>query len=143
MHDVGKLGIPDHILLKPGRLSPEELTVMRRHPIIGYDILKGSASKVVQLGAAIALSHHEKFDGSGYPYGLAGDGIPLEGRIVAVADVFDALTSDRPYKLRWTLDDALALLRDGRGSHFDPQCVDAFLGALDEAQAIHHRFKDD
>jgi putative two-component system response regulator len=143
MHDVGKLGIPDHILLKPGRLLPEELAVMRRHPVIGHDILKDSASAVVQLGATIALSHHEKFDGSGYPYGLAGDAIPLEGRIVAVADVFDALTSDRPYKRRWTLDAALALLRDGRGSHFDPRCVDAFFASLDEALAIHDRFKDD
>ncbi len=143
MHDVGKLGIPDHILLKPGRLTSEELVVMRRHPVIGYDILKDSASSVVQIGAAIALSHHEKFDGSGYPYGLAGEAIPLEGRIVAVADVFDALTSERPYKPSWPLPDAVTLLREGRSSHFDPQCVDAFLGGLDEALAIRDRFRDD
>jgi putative two-component system response regulator len=143
MHDVGKLGIPDHILLKPGRLTSGEFAVMRRHPVIGYDILKDSASHVVQLGATIALTHHEKFDGTGYPYALEGEAIALEGRIVAVADVFDALTSERPYKRSWPLDEALALLRDGRGSHFDPRCVDAFLGALPEVLAIRQRFADD
>jgi putative two-component system response regulator len=116
---------------------------MRRHPVIGYDILKDSASHVVQLGATIALTHHEKFDGTGYPYALEGEAIALEGRIVAVADVFDALTSERPYKRSWPLDEALALLRDGRGSHFDARCVDAFLGALPEALAIRQRFADD
>jgi response regulator RpfG family c-di-GMP phosphodiesterase len=120
MHDVGKLGIPDTILLKPGRLTPEEFAVMKRHPQIGHDILKGSSSSILRLGATIALTHHEKFDGSGYPHGLAGESIPIEGRIVAVADVFDALTSSRPYKPAWPMSRAISLLREGRGSHFDP-----------------------
>lgn len=140
MHDVGKMGIPDHILLKPGRLTAEEFEVMKRHPLIGYDILKDSASTIVRLGASIALSHHEKFDGSGYPHGLAGDAIPLEGRIVAIADVFDALTSTRPYKKPWPLNDARAFLLQGRGQHFDPAGVDALMAGWDETLAIRERF---
>jgi putative two-component system response regulator len=140
MHDVGKMGIPDHILLKPGRLTPEEFEVMKRHPLIGHDILKGSASAIVQLGSSIALTHHEKFDGSGYPQGLTGPAIPLEGRIVAIADVFDALTSERPYKKAWPLTDARGFLLEGRGRHFDPAGVDAFLAGWDEAMAIRERF---
>jgi putative two-component system response regulator len=140
MHDVGKMGIPDLILLKPGRLSPEEYGVMKRHPVIGHDILKGSASPIAQLGASIALNHHERFDGTGYPRGLAGAAIPLEGRIAAIADVFDALTTQRPYKQPWALSDARAFLVRGRGSHFDPEGVDAFLGAWDEAMAVRERF---
>ena len=116
MHDVGKLGIPDTILLKPGRLTVNEFEVMKRHPLIGHDILKDSSSEVLRLGARIALSHHEKFDGTGYPNGIAGEAIPLEGRIVAVADVFDALTSSRPYKPAWPFARAIALLREGRSS---------------------------
>lgn len=143
MHDVGKLGIPDTILLKPGRLTTEEFEVMKRHSLIGHDILKGSSSEVLQLGARIALTHHEKFDGSGYPHGSVGDAIPLEGRIVAVADVFDALTSSRPYKPAWTFERAVDLLREGRGSHFDPGCVDAFLSRWDEVLDIHTRFLDE
>lgn len=143
MHDVGKMGIPDQILLKPGRLTPEEFEIMKRHAAIGHDILNGSASEVVQLGAVIALAHHEKFDGSGYPSALAGEAIPLVGRIVAVADVFDALTSERPYKKAWELEQALDFLREGRGSHFDPRCIDAFLGALEEVNGIRQRFRDD
>lgn len=143
MHDVGKLGIPDHILLKPGPLDRQERETMKRHAGIGHDILKGSASRIVQLGAEIALSHHEKFDGSGYPQGLAGEMIPIAGRIVAVADVFDAITSKRPYKAAWQFNDAVAFLQDGRGSHFDPECVDAFLGALDEVRHIREHFTDD
>jgi response regulator RpfG family c-di-GMP phosphodiesterase len=140
MHDVGKLGIPDHILLKPGRLSAEELAVMRRHPEIGHDILKDSTSSIIQLGASIALTHHEKFDGSGYPRQLAGEDIPIEGRIVAVADVFDALTSPRPYKPAWPLARALDMIREGRNGHFDPLCADALLDNLDEVLAIRERF---
>ncbi|MGD9870730.1 MAG: HD domain-containing phosphohydrolase [Thauera sp.] len=143
MHDVGKLGIPDTILLKPGKLTPEEFAVMKRHPQIGYDILKDSSSSVLRLGATIALTHHEKFDGTGYPHGLAGRAIPIEGRIVAVADVFDALTSARPYKPAWPLSRAIALLRDGRGTHFDPDCVDALLQGWDEALDIRARFRDE
>lgn len=143
MHDVGKLGIPDYILLKAGRLTADEFTIMKRHPSIGHDILKDSSSRIVQLGAQIALTHHEKFDGSGYPGGLAGDAIPLSGRIVAVADVFDALTSERPYKPSWSFDKAIALLRSGRGNHFEPACVDAFLQGWDEVVTIRAQFRDD
>ena len=143
MHDVGKLGIPDTILLKPGRLTVEEFEVMKRHPLIGHDILKDSSSEVLRLGARIALSHHEKFDGTGYPHGIVGEKIPLEGRIVAVADVFDALTSSRPYKPAWPFARAIALLREGRGSHFDARCIDAFLSSWDEVLDIHTRFVDE
>ncbi|WP_303783411.1 HD-GYP domain-containing protein [Azovibrio restrictus] len=143
MHDVGKIGIPDYILLKPGRLTPEEFEVMKGHARLGYELLTGSASPVLQLGAEIARSHHEKFDGSGYPLHLAGEAIPLMGRIVAVADVFDALTSERPYKRAWSLEDARKFLLDGRGSHFDPACVEAFLGGWDEVLEIRARFQDE
>ena len=143
MHDVGKLGIPDHILMKPGRLTPEEFEQMKRHAEIGYDILKGSTSPVIQAAATIALTHHEKYDGSGYPHGTAGENIPLIGRIVAVADVFDALTSVRPYKPAWSLDDATAFLRDGRGQHFDPLCVDALLSDWGAVLKIRDEFQDE
>lgn len=142
MHDIGKVGIPDSILLKPGRLTEDELAVMRRHPEVGWRILSGSAAPVVALAAEIALAHHERFDGMGYPNGVAGEAIPLEARIVAVADVFDALTSVRPYKAAWTMDDARDFLLAHSGSHFDPACVDAFLAAWDDAQAICERFPD-
>jgi len=142
MHDVGKLGTPDYILLKPGRLSPEEFEVMKRHAVIGWEILRDSASPVLQMAAEIALSHHEKFDGNGYPRGLAGDAIPLSGRIVAVADVFDALTSARPYKPAWPVERALTLLRDERGRHFDPACVDAFMAESDAALAVRETYRD-
>jgi len=143
MHDVGKIGIPDYILLKPGRLTPEEFEVMKNHARLGYDLLQNSGSTILQAGAEIALSHHEKFDGSGYPNGLAGEAIPLFGRIVAVADAFDALTSERPYKKAWEFDRALAFLREGRGQHFDPACVDAFEAAWSDVLAIHERFRDE
>ena len=142
MHDVGKLGTPDLILLKPGRLTPEEMEIMKQHTSIGHEILKDSASPVLRLAAEIALSHHERFDGGGYPNGLVGESIPLTGRIVAVADVFDALTSERPYKRAWTLEDARRFLLTGSGSHFDPSCVDAFFDAWDEAMDIRSRFQD-
>lgn len=142
MHDVGKVGIADSILLKPGRLTPDEFTIMKRHAEIGYDILKDSPSRLLQCAARIALSHHEKFDGGGYPNGLAGTDIPLEGRIIAVADVFDALTSERIYKRAWSVEDARNLLVSNRGSHFDPACVDAFLGAWDQVMAIRDQYID-
>ncbi len=142
MHDVGKIAIPDHILLKPGRLDDAELAVMRTHAEKGYEILRDSKSRMLDLAALIAWTHHEKYDGTGYPRGLAGADIPLAGRIVAVADVFDALTTERPYKKAWELDRALDLLREGRGSHFDPDCVEAFLARLDAALAIQARFQD-
>lgn len=143
MHDVGKIAIPDLILLKPGRLTPEEFEVMKRHAEYGYEILKDSQSALLDAAALIARSHHEKFDGSGYPLGLAGKDIPLHGRIVAVADVFDALTSERPYKPAWELGRALDFLRGNSGGHFDPACVDAFLARLDDALTIRARFQDE
>jgi response regulator RpfG family c-di-GMP phosphodiesterase len=142
MHDVGKVGIPDLILLKPGRLTPEEFSVMKEHAKLGFDILKGSVSPLVTLAAEIALSHHEKFDGSGYPRGLVGEAIPLAGRIVAVADVFDALTSTRPYKSAWPIEKAVDFLKEGKGGHFDPNCVEAFLSRLNEILEIRNRFHD-
>ena len=143
MHDVGKLGTPDHILLKPAKLSPDEFEIMKKHATIGWEILKESSSPILTLAAEIALAHHEKFDGSGYPNGAAGAAIPQAGRIVAVADVFDALTSVRPYKAAWELSRALDFLQDGRGSHFDPECVDAFLQSQDQMMAIRERYQDE
>ena len=142
MHDIGKVGIPDHILLKPGRLDEHELAIMRTHPQIGADILEGSTSALLQAAGVIALSHHEKYDGSGYPNRLAGEGIPLYGRIVAVADVFDALTSARPYKPAWSIERAASFLRGGAGQHFDPACVDAFFKDWDAVLHIHQRYQD-
>jgi two-component system response regulator RpfG len=142
MHDIGKIGIPDVILLKPGRHTPEEQEVMRRHPVIGHEILAGSPSRYLQMGAVIALGHHEKFDGGGYPQGLAGDDIPLPARIVAVADVFDALTSDRPYKRAWSFEDALKFIRSESGRHFDPDCVHAFERRIDAVAAIMRELGD-
>ncbi len=142
MHDVGKLGIPDGILLKPGRLNPAEMDVMRRHPRIGYSILDGGDSRLIRLGAEIALTHHEKFDGTGYPDGLRGEEIPLPGRIVAIADVFDALTSERPYKPAWEVTKARSFLQDNSGSHFDPACVEAFMAVWAEVLLVRERFAD-
>lgn len=136
MHDVGKIGIPDRILLKPGRLDPEEWEIMKNHTIFGARILEGSSSEIVQLAEVIALTHHEKWDGSGYPQGLNGREIPLEGRIVAVADVFDALLSVRPYKKAFPLDQALDILKQGRGAHFDPDVLDVFFTRLDRILEI-------
>lgn len=143
MHDIGKVGTPDHILLKPGRLTAEELIVMRQHSRIGHDILQGSSSPMIQMAAEIALTHHEKFDGSGYPDGTVGEAIPISGRIVAVADVFDALTSPRPYKEAWPLERAFDFIKSGRGSHFDPACVDAFFAVIPEVLIIRERFQDE
>lgn len=127
LHDIGKIGIPDAVLLKKSSLTGEEFAVMRRHPLIGYDILRDSPSRFVQMGATIALRHHERWDGSGYPDGLKGEEIPLAARIVAVADVFDALTSERPYKPAWTFEESVDYLKTHRGTLFDPTCVDALL----------------
>jgi putative two-component system response regulator len=143
MHDVGKIGIPDYILLKPGKLTFEEFEIMKGHSKLGFELLKESGSVILQAGAEIAISHHEKFDGSGYPRGIKGEEIPLFGRIVAVADVFDALTSERPYKKAWSLEDASMFLEEGRASHFDPLCVDAFLTGWDEVIEIRRRFQDE
>ena len=142
MHDVGKLGIPDRILLKPGRLTPDEFTIMKGHAEIGYRILVGSDATPLKMAATIAHTHHEKWDGNGYPRGLKGEDIPLHGRIAAIADVFDALTSARPYKPAWALEDALQLMRTNRGTHFDPTLVDVFFDALPEVLEIRERFVD-
>lgn len=136
MHDIGKIGIPDLVLLKPGQHTPEEREIMRRHPLIGHEILDGSPSRYLQVGAIIALGHHERFDGTGYPHKLTGDAIPLQARIVAVADVFDALTSKRPYKGAWPFEDALKYLRSESGRQFDPACVIAFERRIDAVAAI-------
>lgn len=143
MHDVGKMGITDNILLKPGRLDFEEFEVMKQHALYGYEILKGSSSLVLQAGATIARSHHERFDGTGYPHGLKCQDIPMFGRIVAVADVFDALTSERPYKQAWTLENAAQHIRSHAGSHFDPACVASFFQHWSAVLEICQRFKTD
>ncbi|MDQ2701988.1 MAG: two-component system response regulator [Pseudomonadota bacterium] len=127
LHDIGKIAIPDAILLKPGPLEPDEQEQMRRHPRIGHELLADSHNRFIQTSAVIALHHHEHYDGSGYPDGLAGDAIPLVARIVTVADVFDALISPRPYKPAWSIDEALAYMVEQRGVLFDPVCVDALL----------------
>jgi putative two-component system response regulator len=142
MHDIGKIGIPDHILLKPGSFEPEEWEIMKNHAIIGANILEGDDSDLMKCAAEIALTHHEKWDGSGYPQGLAGEAIPLSGRIAALADVFDALTSVRPYKKAWTVDAAVELIKKNRGTHFDPDLVDMFLKLLPEILQIRERFSE-
>lgn len=142
MHDVGKIGIPDAILLKPGKLTAEEWEVMRQHPAIGARIIGEHKSSLLQLAATIALCHHEKWDGSGYPNSLAGEDIPLEARIVSLVDVFDALTSVRPYKKAWPIEEALEFIRDQSGSHFDPMLVDVFMDCLPEILRIRDRWAD-
>jgi two-component system response regulator RpfG len=142
LHDLGKIGIPDGILLKPARLDESEWGTMQRHPTIGHEILKGSASKYVRMGALIALGHHERYDGKGYPRGLDGDHIPLCARIVAVADVYDALTSARPYKTAWKPADALEYISAQRGKHFDPRLADAFLGISDKVLEVQRDLQD-
>ena len=142
MHDVGKIGIPDSILLKGGPLTPEQDVVMKNHPRIGYDILKGSPSKYLSMGAIIALGHHEKYDGSGYPTGMHGEDIPIVARVVAVADVFDALVSERPYKHAWTVEDGFAYLLSQKGKHFDASVVDAFLANTDRIREIQGQYAD-
>ena len=142
MHDIGKVAIPDHILLKPGKLTPEEFDIMKTHAARGADFLRGSELPLLQMAHDIALGHHEKYDGSGYPSGLAGDAIPIAARIVAVADVFDALTSSRPYKPAWEIERALDFMRAQRGLHFDPQVLDAFLASLDQVLDIQARLRD-
>lgn len=142
MHDIGKVGIPDSILLKPARLTDTEFAVIRQHPCIGYEILKESPSHFLQLGATIALSHHEKFDGTGYPQGQRGESIPIEARIVAVADVFDALVSKRPYKPSWSVEASVNYLCDLSGTHFDPQCVETFVHRIEDMRRIDEDLKD-
>ncbi|MBD3240060.1 MAG: response regulator [Chitinivibrionales bacterium] len=142
LHDVGKIGIPDSILLKPGKLDPQEWVTMKTHTTIGGRILDGSKADFMKMGRVIALTHHEKWDGSGYPNGLKGSEIPLVGRITAIADVFDALTSRRPYKEPFSLDEALDIIKASRGSHFDPAVVDAFLELWDRIREVRNHFGD-
>jgi len=142
MHDIGKIGIPDHILLKPGKFEPAEWEIMKSHAAIGAELLDGDDSPLLRLAREIALSHHEKWDGSGYPNGLAGEAIPQSGRIAAVADVFDALTSSRPYKRAWTVEAAEAFVRDNTGSHFDPTVEECFLANMPEILAIRDRYPE-
>ena len=142
MHDVGKIGIPDAILQKPGKLDENEWLIMQKHPEIGAQIIGEHNASMLQMARRIALGHHEKWDGSGYPAGLAGDDIPIEARIVAIADVFDALTSVRPYKKAWTVEDAVALIREQSGRHFDPQLVECFIRRLDEINQIRERWAE-
>ena len=142
MHDVGKIGIPDRILQKPGPLDPDEWKVMQSHVTIGAEIIGEHESGMLALAAQIALTHHEKYDGSGYPNGLRGNDIPLVGRIVAIADVFDALTSKRPYKKAWTEEEALTFLREQKGRHFDPALVDLFLEQMPAVRAVQQRWAE-
>ena len=140
MHDLGKIGIPDRILLKPGKLDSEEWEIMKEHAIIGARILEGSDAEFIKLGEVIAMCHHEKWDGTGYPYNLKGEEIPLVARIVALADVFDALSSKRAYKEAFPLEKAFAIIREGKGSHFDPKVVDAFFNVIDEILIIKEKY---
>jgi len=142
LHDLGKLGIPDAVLLKPAGLSAAETDVMRTHAQIGEKLLSASQHPLIQMACEIAGSHHEKWDGSGYPRGLRGEAIPLSGRIVAVADVLDALTSARPYKKAWSFDDARDFIVQGRGQHFCPYCVDALLGNWADILGVFEAFPD-
>jgi len=143
MHDVGKIGIPDRILQKPGPLDKDEWAIMQSHATIGADIIGEHASGMLKVARDIALSHHEKWDGSGYPGGIAGEAIPLEGRICAIADVFDALTSERPYKKAWTVPDAVAFMQKQKGQHFDPRLVDLFIELLPEICAIKEKWAEE
>jgi len=142
MHDIGKIGIPDAILLKPGKFEPPEWEIMKTHASIGGKLLEGDDSDLLRMAQQIAISHHEKWDGSGYPNGLAGEAIPQAGRIAALADVFDALTSVRPYKKAWTIEDAVKLIKENSGKHFDPKLVEIFLQQLPEILKIRERFDE-
>lgn len=142
MHDVGKIGIPDHILLKPGGLDSQEWDLMRTHSQIGADIIGDHDSDLLRLARSVALTHHEKWDGSGYPQGLAGEAIPIEGRIVAIADVFDALTSDRPYKKAWSTHQAIEYMKSQSGIGFDSRLLECFLSILPEVEQVRARFSD-
>jgi len=143
LHDIGKLGIPDEILLKPGSLTPEEWEIMKKHTIIGAEILKGTRIAYLKAGEKIALYHHERWDGKGYPFGLKGENIPLIARIVSVADVFDALTSKRPYRDAMDTETAFEFIASGKGTQFDPLVVDAFLGIKNQILEIKELYKDE
>src|SRR5690606_20482391 len=140
MHDIGKIGIPDAILQKSGKLNTEEWAIMKRHAEIGAEIIGDDGSDLLKMAREVALYHHERWDGSGYPHGLRGEEIPLSARIAALADVFDALTSERPYKPAWTVEQAVDLIREQSGKQFDPNLVSAFLRCLPEILAVRERW---
>ncbi|MCK5022621.1 MAG: two-component system response regulator [Candidatus Aenigmarchaeota archaeon] len=142
MHDIGKIGIPDHVLLKPGKLDAEEWTIMKTHVDIGVEILSGSDSELMDMASEVAQNHHEKWDGSGYPQAIAGEDIPLTGRVVAVADVFDALTTERPYKEAWPVEKAIEFLKEQSGKHFDPKLVEQFLGIMPDILNIRTEYSE-
>jgi len=142
MHDIGKIGTPDHVLLKPGKFTPEEFNVIAQHAEIGYRILVGSDAELLKVAALIAWTHHERWDGSGYPRKLKGDAIPLEGRIAAVADAFDALTTERVYKPAFPFEHAVELMTKHRGEHYDPDLLDVFVASIDEIKTIHDQYAD-
>jgi putative two-component system response regulator len=142
LHDIGKIGIPDSILRKPGRLTPEEWAIMKTHTTIGGELLSGSKSKFLMMAKEIALTHHERWDGSGYPQGLKGEEIPMVGRICGLSDVFDALLSQRPYKRAWGFDETLEEIKKGSGFHFDPKLVDSFLDILPQVMQIREKYLD-
>ena len=142
MHDIGKIGIPDRIMLKPGRLDESEMAIMRQHPKFGYDIIGEHSSELLQMARQVAYTHHEKWDGTGYPRGLSGEEIPLPGRIVAIADVFDALTSVRPYKGAWTLEKTLDFLQSESGKHFEPRLIDQFMASLADILRVKEQYQE-
>ena len=142
MHDIGKIGIPDNILLKPGKFNPDEWEIMKTHVTIGYDILKDNDSDLLNIAAIIALEHHEKYDGTGYPYGKKGNDIHLFARIIAICDVFDALTSKRPYKEPWTVNDSIDHIRGESGKHFDPVLCELFINSIPEMLSIMKNYAD-
>jgi len=142
MHDIGKIGTPDHVLLKPGKFTEEEFGVIAQHAEIGYRILSGSDAELLKVAAIIAYTHHERFDGTGYPRGLKGEAIPIEGRIAAIADAFDALTTQRVYKPAFELSHAIDLMRKHRSAHFDPELLDTFIASTDELTHIHDQYAD-
>ncbi len=142
MHDIGKIGTPDHVLLKPGKFTDEEFGVIAQHAEIGYRILSGSNAELLKVAAVIAYTHHERFDGTGYPRGLKGETIPIEGRIAAIADAFDALTTQRVYKPAFELGHAIDLMRKHRSAHFDPELLDTFIASTDELTRIHDQYAD-
>ncbi len=142
MHDIGKIGVPDNVLLKPGKLTPDEFEVIKKHPEIGAEIIGEHDAEVLKMAKQVALAHHEKWNGQGYPRGLSGADIPIVGRIVAIADVFDALTCIRPYKRAWPVEDALGLIEKEAGQHFDPELVKLFLGMEAEVRRIATEYGD-
>jgi len=141
-HDIGKVGIADDILLKPGKLTDSEFETMKTHSTIGGSILENVKSKYLKMGASIALYHHEKYNGTGYPEGLQAQQIPIEARIVAIADVFDALVSKRPYKKAWSFEEALTLLKEQSAKHFDPILVEIFTQNIDQIQVIYDKYQE-